>query len=140
MNKINKGKIKKSYYFFMHILLFSKESTKCYAVLVYFSEVYLLCFLCQYCGWWVAGWLVHLALLSVVAVGIKAVNHLLHHTFDTTDCLEEELVPPPPPPGGLPTTAATTAATATASSSPPHYQASSHQQRRCVMVTWCSFH
>ncbi|KAG0727081.1 Protein pecanex [Chionoecetes opilio] len=93
--------------------------------------LYLVCapfFIYLYCGWWVAGWLVHLALLSVVAVGIKAVNHLLHHTFDTTDCLEEELTPPPLPPGGPPAADAT-ATTATASASPAHYQAAAQQQR-----------
>nr|XP_045624558.1 pecanex-like protein 1 isoform X2 [Procambarus clarkii] len=49
-----------------------------------------------YCGWSVAGWLAHLVLLSMVVVGIKVMNHLLHHMFDTTDCLEEELTPAVP--------------------------------------------
>ncbi|XP_069973130.1 pecanex-like protein 1 isoform X2 [Penaeus vannamei] len=49
-----------------------------------------------YCGWWVAGWVAHLVILSIVVVGIKVVNHLLHHMFDTTDCLEEELTPATP--------------------------------------------
>lgn len=35
-------------------------------------------------------------ILSIVVVGIKVVNHLLHHMFDTTDCLEEELTPATP--------------------------------------------
>ncbi|KAG7159248.1 Pecanex-like protein 1-like [Homarus americanus] len=49
-----------------------------------------------YCGWSVAWWLAHLVVLSLVVVGIKVMNHLLHHMFDTTDCLEEELTPAVP--------------------------------------------
>ncbi|XP_071550449.1 uncharacterized protein pcx isoform X2 [Panulirus ornatus] len=61
--------------------------------------LYLLCApfsIYLYCGWSVVGWMAHLVVLSMVVVGIKVLNHLLHHMFDTTDCLEEELTPAVP--------------------------------------------
>ncbi|XP_076061039.1 pecanex isoform X2 [Oratosquilla oratoria] len=56
--------------------------------------LYLVCapfFVYLYFGSEIIGWILHVAFMSVVVISIKVVNYLLHHMFDTTDYLEEEL-------------------------------------------------